>query len=403
MKSIYFGEEHHLFRQTVRQFMESEVASQAPEWEAERHIPRSIWKRMGELGFLGILAPEAYGGAEADIFSAMVFCEELARSRMGGFIAAVTVQEFIATGAIFHQGTEAQKTRYLTPSTSGDKVGAICVSEPDCGSDVASMRTFALKDGDHYIINGAKTWITNGVYGDFYIVAAKTNKEAGSGGISLFVVDSDTPGIQATKLRKMGLHSSDTAEISFENVRIPASSLIGRENLGFYYIMQTFVIERLTLAATSIGACDVMLELTLDYMASREAFGKPINQLQVLRHRLADLFAELEASRQLVYHTAWLHQEGEQAVKESSMAKMLATELQKKVADECLQFFGGFGYVEEYAIERLYRDARVSTIVAGTTEIMRELIARVCIDKTQFPRVEDRLAALERKTAQASS
>ncbi|HEY9723074.1 MAG TPA: acyl-CoA dehydrogenase family protein [Oscillatoriaceae cyanobacterium] len=392
MKSIYFNEDHALFRDTVRAFMRDEVAAHADQWEAERKIPAEIWRKMGEMGFLGLLFPEQMGGGGADVQYAMIFCEETSRSRMGGFVASVIVQEFIATGSIFHQGSEELKQRYLLPSITGEKVGAIAISEPDCGSDVAAMRTTAVRDGDHWVINGAKTWITNGVHGDFLVVACKTDREAGSGGISMIVVDRNTPGVTATKLRKMGLHSSDTAELSFENVRVPLSNLVGIENFGFYYIMQTFVIERLTLAATAVGACEVMLEDTLAYMDSRLAFGKPISKFQALRHRLADLFAQLEACKQLIYHTAWLHEQGEQAVKESSMAKLLATELQKKVADECLQFFGGFGYVEEYPIERAYRDARVGTIVAGTSEIMRELIARVCIDKTVFPKIEDRIA-----------
>jgi alkylation response protein AidB-like acyl-CoA dehydrogenase len=395
LKSIYFNDDHTMFRETVRSFMETEVAPHAEAWEAERRIPKEIWARMGEMGFLGLTHPEQYGGANADAFFAMIFCEEVARSQMGGFTAAVIVQEFIATSAILKQGTEALRQRYLVPSISGEKVGAICISEPDAGSDVAAIGTTAVRDGDTYVINGAKTWITNGAYGDFYVVAAKTNREAGSGGISLIAMDADLPGITKSKLRKMGLHSSDTAEIAFENVRVPAENLLGHENLGFYYIMQTFVIERLTLAATCVGACDMMLEETLKYMEERQAFGKPIIKFQALRHRLADLFAEVEAVRQLVYHTAWLYQNGHEAIKESSMAKMLTAELQKKVADECLQMFGGFGYVEEYVIERAYRDARVSTIVAGTTEIMREIIAKICIDKIKYPRVEERIAAAE--------
>jgi alkylation response protein AidB-like acyl-CoA dehydrogenase len=395
LKSIYFTEDHVLFRQTVRSFMEDEVAPHADAWEAERRIPKEIWARRGEMGFLGLTHPEQYGGAAADAFYAMIFCEEVARSKMGGFTAAVIVQEFIATSGILKNGTEAQKQAYLVPSIEGKKVGAICISEPDAGSDVAAIRTSAVRDGDHYVINGAKTWITNGTYGDFYVVAVKTNKEAGAQGISLIAMDTDLPGITVSKLRKMGLHCSDTAEIAFENVRVPVSNLVGHENLGFYYIMQTFVIERLTLAATCVGACDMMLDETLKYMEERMAFGKPISKFQALRHRLADLFAEVEASRQLVYHTAWLYQNGHEAIKESSMAKMLTAELQKKVADECLQMFGGFGYVEEYVIERAYRDARVSTIVAGTTEIMREIIAKICIDKFKYPRIEDRIAAAE--------
>ncbi|MFP5500868.1 MAG: acyl-CoA dehydrogenase family protein, partial [Candidatus Sericytochromatia bacterium] len=256
--------------------------------------------------------------------------------------------------------------------------------------------------GDHYVINGAKTWITNGVYGDFYVVAAKTAPEAGSGGISLIIVDADAPGVSATKLRKMGWHSSDTAEIAFENVRVPASNLVGMENMGFYYIMETFGIERLSCAITSIGSCDFILEETLKYMKDREAFGRPITKFQALRHRLADLFTELEAARQLVYHTAWLFEHGENPVREASMAKMMASELQKKIADECLQFHGGFGYTEEYVIERFYRDARVGTIVAGTSEIMREIIAKVDIDGLVFPKVEARVAKAKAESGDAS-
>jgi acyl-CoA dehydrogenase len=319
----------------------------------------------GDMGFLGISFPEAYGGTGADLFFGIAFLEELARSRMGGFIAAVTVQEFIATGAIYHHGSESLKQRYLAPSIAGEKVGAICISEPNTGSDVAAIRTTAVRDGDAWVINGAKTWIT---------------KEGGAGGISLIVVDADVPGISCSKLNKMGWHSGDTAEIAYENVRVPLNQLIGEENAGFRYIMTTFALERLVCGASAVGSCDLAFEETLAYMATREAFGRPISKFQALRHRLADLFAEVEAARQLVYHTAWLHQNGHAAIKESSMAKLLATELNKRVADECLQFFGGFGYVEEYPLARFYRDARVTTIVAGTSEIMREIIAKVEID-----------------------
>lgn len=384
MKSVYFTEDHELFRQTVRAFMETEVAPHAEEWEAARRIPREIWRKMGEMGFLGIIHPEEYGGTNADIFYGIVFLEELCRSRMGGFVAAVGVQEFIATGAIWHRGTHAQKERYLRPSIEGTKVGAICISEPDAGSDVAALRTTAVRDGDHWVINGAKTWITNGVYADFHVVACKTDREAGAHGISLIVVETDTPGVSTSKLNKMGWHSSDTAEIAYENVRVPAENLIGELNAGFKYIMETFAIERLVTAAMSIGTADVAFEETLAYMSEREAFGRPINKFQALRHRLADLFTEVLACKQLIYHTAWLHQQGLPAVKESSMAKLLATELQKRVVDECLQFFGGFGYVEEYPMARFYRDARVGTIVAGTSEIMREIIAKAEIDGVNF-------------------
>lgn len=384
MKSVYFTEDHELFRQTVREFMETEVAPHAEAWEHARRIPREIWRKMGEMGFLGIIHPEEYGGMAADLFFGIVFLEELARSRMGGFVAAVGVQEFIATAAIWHRGTHEQKEKWLRPSITGEAVGAICISEPDAGSDVAALRTTAVRDGDEWVINGAKTWITNGVYADFHVVACKTTRDAGARGISLIVVEADRPGVSATKLNKMGWHASDTAEIAYENVRVPAANLLGEQDAGFKYIMETFAIERLITAAMSLGTADVAFEETLKYMGEREAFGKPINKFQVLRHRLADLFTEVLACKQLIYHTAWLHEQGLPAVKESSMAKLLATELQKKVVDECLQFFGGFGYVEEYPMARFYRDARVGTIVAGTSEIMREIIAKAEIDGVDF-------------------
>lgn len=384
MKSIYFSEEHALFRKSVRDFLEAEVAPHADAWEAARKIPRAIWRRMGEMGFLGIPFPESLGGAGADVFYSIAFLEELPRSRMGGFCAAVGVQEFIATGAIFRRGTDEQRRRFLVPSIEGRAVGAIAISEPDCGSDVAAIRTAAVREGDAWVVNGAKTWITNGVEADFLVVAVKTDASAGSGGISLLAFDADVPGLSRTKLRKMGWHSSDTAELVFENVRVPLDALVGEENAGFFYVMETFALERIVAAAQSVGACDLALEETLRYMESRKAFGRPLAKFQALRHRLADLFAELAAVRQLVYHAAWLHEQGAPCVAEAAMAKLLASELNKKAADECLQFHGGYGYVEEYPIERFFRDARVSTIVAGTSEIMREIVAKAAIDGVTF-------------------
>ncbi len=390
MRSIYFSEEHEMFRRSVREFVEREITPHAEEWEEQRSIPRAAWERMGSEGFLGIMFPEESGGSDADIFYAVAFLEELPRSLMGGFVAAVTVQQFIATGAILHHGSPELKEKYLRPSIAGQKIGSISISEPDIGSDVASLRTSAVRDGDHWVLNGAKMWITNGVHGDFNVVACRTTTDGGPSGTSLIIVDRGTPGVTATPIRKMGWHSSDTAEISFENARVPAGNLIGRENMGFYYIMETFAIERIVAAATAVGACDVAVEMTLRYMREREAFGRPISRFQALRHRMADLMTELEAARQLVYQAAWLYQQGEQAITESSMAKLYATELNKRVADECLQFFGGYGYTDEYPISRFFRDARVSTIVAGTSEIMREIIAKTGIDEVRFPAIGDR-------------
>ena len=396
MTSIYFGEEHESFRRSVRQFLEGEVAPRAREWEEARRIPRDVFRRMGDLGFLGVLAPEELGGADGSVFHAIALLEELPRSRMGGFVAAVSVQQFIATGAIALHGTEEQKHRWLAPSVAGTKVGAIAISEPDTGSDVAAIRTTARRDGDAWVIDGAKTWITNGVEGDFVVVACRTAADAGAGGISLLVVEADTPGFSRSRLRKMGWHCSDTAELTFTDVRVPLGNLVGAENEGFFLIMETFVLERLVTAATSVGSARLALEETRKYVLSREAFGKPIGKFQAIRHRLADLHAELEAAAQLVYHAAWLHERGENPVAEACMAKLLATELSKRTADECLQFFGGYGTVEEYPMERFFRDARFGTIVAGTSEIMREVIAKSAIDGVTFPgRAERRDAPAE--------
>ncbi len=384
MDSIYFTSDHDIFRQTVRRFLEEEVAPHADEWEEARAIPRSIWKRMGELGFLGISLPEAYGGTEADIFYDVVWMEELPRSMMGGFCASVGVAQYMATAHILRHGAEDLKQRFLVPSIAGQFVGALGITEPDTGSDVAAIRTTAVRDGDDYVINGSKTFITNGAGADFVTLACKTDKTAGAAGVSLIVVEKGRPGFGvARKLDKIGWHSSDTAELSFEDVRVPAANRIGEENQGFYYIMDCFQMERLFGAMVAVGGARLCLEHTRRYVGERQAFGRPIGRFQVIRHRLADLATEIEAARQLTYHTAWLHSQGKTAIRESSMAKLYATELGKRVVDECLQFFGGFGYMEEYPIARMYRDARVGTIVAGTSEIMREIISRLLLDEGQ--------------------
>jgi len=384
MGSIYFTEEHDAFRREVRRFVTREVTPHAAEWEAAGRIPRETFVRMGELGFLGITAPEDLGGTGADVFYAVAFLEELPRSLMGGFCAAVSVQQFMATPHIERSGSETLKRRYVAPSIEGRKVGALAITEPDTGSDVASIRTRAVREGDgrSFVVSGSKTFITNGARGDFYTTAVRTGPDPGAAGISLLVIDADTPGVKvANRLAKLGWHSSDTAEIVFDNARVPAENLIGEEGGGFYQIMESFALERLCAAVIAVGSADVALEETLSYMSERKAFGKPLNRFQALRHRLADIAAELEAARQLAYHTAWLMGRGERAIRESAMAKLVCTELGKRIADECLQFFGGYGFMEEYPVARFYRDARGGTITAGTSEIMREIIARVTIDE----------------------
>ncbi len=383
MRSIHFTEEHEAFRREVRRFLETEVAPNADDWETAGRIPREIFVRMGDLGFLGVMGPEAYGGSGGDVFHAVALLEELPRSLMGGFCAAVSVQQFMATPHIARHGSEELKRRYLVPSIAGAKIGALAITEPDAGSDVASIRTTARRDGDAYVVDGAKTFITNGADGDFYTLAVRTGPpESGSAGLSLIVVDADTPGVRVAKrLRKLGWHASDTAELVFDGARVPVDRLVGRENEGFYLIMESFQLERLCSAAIAVGSADVAIEKTLAYMAQRRAFGRPLTKFQALRHRLADLAAELEAARHLTYHTAWLHHDGETAIRESSMAKLVATELGTRIADACLQLHGGYGFMEEYLAARFWRDARGATITAGTSEIMREIIARILIDE----------------------
>ena len=381
MASVYFSEEHEMFRQQVRRFMEKEVAPQGDEWEKARRIPRAIFRRMGELGFLGIMGPEEYGGAAGDVFLAVAFLEELARSRLGGFCAAVGVQQFMATAHIQRYGGPELKRDYLAPSMAGRKVGALAITEPDTGSDVAAIRTRAQRHEDHWLINGSKTFITNGADGDFVTLACKTDPAGGSGGVSLIVVDHDLPGVRvAQRLDKLGWHCGDTAELAFEDVRVPLDRLVGQENMGFYYLMECFQMERLCGAAIGVGSSQLCLELALDYMHQRTAFGRPLTKFQVLTHRLADLATQVEAARQLTYHAAWLMGQKQTCVRECTMAKLMGTDLSMRVADACLQCFGGFGFMEEYPLARAFRDARAGTIVAGTSEIMREIIARLMVE-----------------------
>jgi len=384
MKSLYFTEDHTFFRQTVRQFIETEVVPHADEWEKAQKIPRHIWKRMGELGFLGINLPEIYGGSEADLFFSVVFLEEISRCYMGGFAAAVSVHEYMAIAHLAKAGSHELKQKYLAPSIAGDMIGALAISEPSGGSDVSALRTTAVREGDEYVINGNKTFITNGVYSDFIVTACRTSPGKGVQGISLIIVDRNTPGVSANKLDKIGWNCSDTGEIFYENVRVPASNLIGKEGMGFYYIMESFQLERLVGGIMGVGGAEHTLEVTLQYMREREAFGRPINRFQVLRHRIANLATEIEAARQLTYHTCWLYANNQYAVKEASMVKLYCSELAKKVADECLQCFGGYGYMNDFPIARIYRDARAGTIVAGTSEIMREIIAKIVVDDVSY-------------------
>jgi alkylation response protein AidB-like acyl-CoA dehydrogenase len=369
--------------------MEKEIVLHTEEWETGRRIPLSIFKRMGDLGFLGLLYSEEYGGVNADFWFSVVFLEELARCGMGGFATAVSVHQFMAINHISKAGSVELKHNYLMPAILGEKVAALGITEPNTSSDVSAIHTTAVREGDEFIVNGSKTFISNGTYGDFITLAVKTKPDAGpaQNGISLLVVDLEAEGVSRTKLNKMGWHSSDTAEINFDEVRVPVENLIGMENFGFYYLMESLHLERLVASIMAVSGAQWALDQTLHYLNEREAFGRKIGKFQAIRHKIADIATEIEVAREFVYSTCWKFTQGEVAVKECSMAKLFTSEMQKRVVDSCLQFFGGYGYMEDYPICRAYRDVRVGTIAGGTSEIMREIISKIVVDAVGYKSV----------------
>ncbi len=384
MSAYYFTEEHNMFRQGLRQFLDKEVIPFIDDWEEQQRIPKELWKKFGDMGYLGLNYPEKYGGVDVDFFYSIIFMEEISKCYSGGLAITPCVQQYMASPYIFHKGSEFLKEKYLTKAISGEWICCIAISEPGAGSDVANIRTTAIRDGDHYIVNGSKTFITNGVYGDFLVTVVKTDPNNGVNGISLLVIDRHAEGVSATKLKKLGWHASDTAELAFDEVRVPVENLIGDEGQGFYYLMGGLQVERLTGAAMGIGSLDLMMSHTLKYMSERRAFGRPINRFQVLRHRIANLATEIESARYFLYHVARMHNDGMYAVKECSMAKLLISELSDKAATQLLQCFGGYGYMEEYKIARMFRDSRIGTIGGGTSEIMREIISKMVIDDANY-------------------
>jgi acyl-CoA dehydrogenase len=375
---IYFDEQHQQFRDSMRRFIEQEVVPKAEAWEEAGMVPREVLRKMGELGFLGIRYPEKYGGSNLDTIYSMIFQEELGRSTFGGFTATVMVHTDMASPHLAHYGTPEQLDRYMPSITSGEKICAVAVTEPDAGSDVAGMRTRAVRDGDNWVLNGSKIFITNGVHADIYFVAARTDPMAkGSRGISMFIVEKGTPGFKASRaLKKTGWLCSDTAELVFEDCRIPAENLLGEENRGFYQVMHNFQLERLVIGAYTMGESARAIELTLDYVRDRKAFGATLWDKQAIRQRLALRSAQVAAARQLVYHAAWLDTQGRDCVKEVSMVKALCGELVNQVVYDCQQFHGGFGCMRESTIDRMVRDARISAIGGGATEVMLEEVAK---------------------------
>lgn len=388
MKSYYFTEEHELFRESFRAFLEKEVRPNIDQWEEDRRIPRDIWKKMGEMGFLGLSYPEEYGGMGLDFFYDVVFNEELGRMNSGGFAITQQVTQYMSGPYVLKYGSEELKKKYLPGIISGDLICSIGITEPGAGSDAANIQTRAVKDGDHYIVNGSKTFITNAVYGDFIVTVVKTNPEAGTAGVSLLVIDRQAEGVSARKLKKLGWHASDTAELSFDNVKVPVENLVGEEGRGFYYLMNGLQLERLVAVPACVTGMEWALETTMQYMSEREAFGRPISKFQVLRHRIAQMASEVEGLKAFSYHCCRLYADNVYDVKLCSMAKLLATEMAEKISTQCLQMFGGYGFMEEYPLARMYRDVRVGTIGGGSSEIMREIIAKIVIDDVGYQKAE---------------
>lgn len=384
MSTTYFTEEHDVFRKSFQDFLQKEVVPHIEQWEETGHIERFIWEKFGEMGYFGLIYPEEYGGLGLDLFYTVIFLEELQKVNSGGFAAAMWAHAYLAMTHLSKEANHEQKEKYLTPSILGKKIGCLCVTEPFGGSDVSGMRTTAVKKGDSYIINGSKTFITNGVYSDYMIVAAKTAPKLGNKGISIFVVDSHTVGISATKLNKLGWRASDTGEIAFDNVVVPSKNLMGEENMGFPYIMQHFALERLVMGINAHARSEYALEYTIQYMKDRKAFGQSISKFQALRHKIAQLSSEVEVCKTFNYVTAKRLNDKEYVVKEATMSKLISTKVADEVMYECLQLLGGYGYMEDYPLARLLRDSRLGPIGGGTSEILREIIAKIVIDKKEY-------------------
>lgn len=375
MDSIYVTPDHELLRDQVAKFIAREVEPHGDEWEEQGFVPRDVLRRMGEAGLFGLMYESAYGGAEADALTNLVFAEALSQSTYAGFVITVLVHTDMASPHLHHAGNAAQKEKYLTRAVRGELITAVAITEPGAGSDVAGIRTTAKRDGDHWVLNGTKMFITNGVHADLYFVAAKTGP--GKREMSMFIVEKGTPGFTVGRaLKKSGWLSSDTAELVFDNVRIPARNLLGEEGKGFYSVMKNFQTERIALAAMAVGHCQRALQLTLDHVRQRTAFGGPLWNQQAIRQRLAMLDAKTRAARQFMYHCGWRVTQGHDIVQDVSMLKALTGELVNEVVQTCQQFHGGMGYIRETAIERLWRDARVLAIGGGATEVMLEEAAK---------------------------
>ncbi len=375
-----FTDEHEMLRRTVRAFVEKEVAPHVDAWEEAGRIPREFWRRLGELGLLGLEFPVEYGGGGGDFLSSVVLGEEMARCRSGGVAFSVLVHTDMSSPWLTRYGTEAQKRAYLPGIVRGETVCALGITEPGTGSDMAGIATRAVRDGDRYLLTGSKIFITNGVYGDLYFVAARTGAGTADrrhAGISMLLVEGGTPGFTVSRrLDKMGMRASDTAELSFQECPVPRANLLGEEGRGFHQLAAGLQRERIMAAVLALSGAAQALDDTTAYLRERHAFGGPLGDKQVLRHRVADMATEIEAARHLVYHAASLYTEGRECVTEVSMAKLFATEVANRAAYQAVQLHGGYGYMREFGVERFFRDVRLWTIASGTSEIMREIIAK---------------------------
>ncbi len=375
-KHFIFTDEHEQLRDSIRRFVIKELQPHAEEWEEET-FPNWVFERMGELGFLGLDKPEAYGGQGGDYYTSLVLAEEIVHAHSGGLAMGLAVHTDMAMPPILAFGTEEQKQEWVVPAIAGRKILCLGITEPDAGSDVAGIKTVAKREGDGYVINGSKTYITNGHRADVIVLVTKTDPDAAYDGFTLFLVPMDAEGvIREKRLKKLGMHASDTALLAFQDVHVPESAVLGQIGKGFYHIMWELQGERLIGAAGCVAGAQNVFDRTLQYAKERKAFGREIGRFQVIRHKFAEMATKIETARQLVYMTAWRFQNGEYPVREISMAKLYAARIAVEVADECIQIHGGAGYMVEYGVERVWRDMRLNRIGAGTDEIMLDVIGR---------------------------
>jgi acyl-CoA dehydrogenase len=372
-----FGDEHEQLREAIKRFVATELRPHAQEWEDARWFPHSVFERMAELGYLGLKYPEEYGGEGGDYLHDAVLVEEMSGCGSGGVAAGVGAHIGIATPPVWKFGTDDQKQRFLVPAIKGERIAALGITEPDAGSDVAGIKTFAKRVDGGYVVNGSKTFITNGVRADFVVTAVKTTQEGGHHGLSFLLVEKGMEGFGVSKkLEKMGWHASDTGELAFQDVFVPEENLLGEENKGFYLIMANFQWERLLMALGSVGSMFNLLEATIEYASDRTAFGRPVSRFQAIRHKIAEMALRAEAGRAVTYNALRLFSEGRDAIKEVTIAKLKTQRDAFEQADDALQIFGGAGYMKEYGIERAARDLRLGPIGGGTDEIMKEILGK---------------------------